>query len=538
VNKFLLYFHTIRHLKLIQVVFRLYYKVFKPRKTGSEIIDFDNIRFPELTILEFAAPSLFKENKVCFLNKGGSVDNSTDWNSSEKDKLWLYNLHYFDDLNSKLSKDSFELQVYWVKKWILENPLVEEGNGWEAYPISLRIVNWIKWLGKHNYHDESILTSLYEQACVLRSRLEYHILGNHLFANAKALIFAGVVFNNSKNDFLKVGISILEKELDEQFLEDGGHFELTPMYHSIMLNDLLDIFQLKKHFSHQMSRKIELIIVKAFAWLSSMTHQDEEIAFFNDATFGIAPRYIELEEYAKCLGLNHFDKPNSKLNYLSNSGYISFKDERHSLIFDVGDVGPDYLPGHAHADTLSLEWSIRGRRVFVNSGISEYGVSDLRQFQRSSKSHNCLVIDGEDSSEVWGGFRVARRAKVDNVSCAESASGFTLKARHDGYSRIYKGLLHSREVTLEGNKLIVTDSLTKKPNKTFVMFYLHPDVSAELLDSHRVKILSGNSEIELSSSGFVSILPSKWFPGFGKDIESRVLKVDFQDTRCITEVSF
>jgi hypothetical protein len=33
------------------------------------------------------------------------------------------------------------------------------------------------------------------------------------------------------------------------------------------------------------------------------------------------------------------------------------------LILDVAPVGPDYLPGHAHADTLSFELSLFGQRA-------------------------------------------------------------------------------------------------------------------------------------------------------------------------------
>ncbi len=48
------------------------------------------------------------------------------------------------------------------------------------------------------------------------------------------------------------------------------------------------------------------------------------------------------------------------------------------LVCDCANVGPDYLPGHAHADTLSFELSLDGRRLFVNSGTSVYGIGPER----------------------------------------------------------------------------------------------------------------------------------------------------------------
>ena len=47
-----------------------------------------------------------------------------------------------------------------------------------------------------------------------------------------------------------------------------------------------------------------------------------------------------------------------------NSGYIGTLDSC-KLIFDASPVGPDYIPGHAHADTLSFEFSIGKERVLL-----------------------------------------------------------------------------------------------------------------------------------------------------------------------------
>lgn len=86
-----------------------------------------------------------------------------------------------------------------IHNWIENNPPLK-GNGWEPYPTSLRIVNWVKYILSNNINDENILRSLYIQAQVLSQMLEFHLFGNHLFANAKALIFAGVFFLVNKRN--------------------------------------------------------------------------------------------------------------------------------------------------------------------------------------------------------------------------------------------------------------------------------------------------------------------------------------------------
>src|SRR6185436_7069489 len=93
---------------------------------------------------------------------------------------------------------------------------------------------------------------------------------------------------------------------------------------------------------------------------------------------------------------------------LEPSGYVRIQRDPVLVIFDAAPVGPDYLPGHAHADTLSFELSWGDRRVITNSGTSTYSVGPRRAWERSTAAHNTVEIDDENSSEVWGGFRVAR----------------------------------------------------------------------------------------------------------------------------------
>src|SRR5690606_4780416 len=109
----------------------------------------------------------------------------------------------------------------------------------------------------------------------------------------------------------------------------------------------------------------------------------------------------------------------------------------------MAPVGPDYLPGHAHADTLSFELSLFGQRVLVNSGTSCYGHGSERIRQRGTTAHNTVVVDGADSSEVWSGFRVARRARAINPEVHDH-QGLEASCSHDGYHRLPGRVTHHR----------------------------------------------------------------------------------------------
>ena len=56
-------------------------------------------------------------------------------------------------------------------------------------------------------------------------------------------MFAGLFFQGGETSvWYKTGHKIISNELSEQILSDGGNFELSTMYHSIILEDLLDLY--------------------------------------------------------------------------------------------------------------------------------------------------------------------------------------------------------------------------------------------------------------------------------------------------------
>jgi hypothetical protein len=77
------------------------------------------------------------------------------------------------------------------------------------------------------------------------------------------------------------------------------------------------------------------------------------------------PRLAALTEYATALGVACDRAPLADIEALADSGYVRLQIGPAVMIADVGEIGPDHLPGHAHADTLSFELSLRGQRVQV-----------------------------------------------------------------------------------------------------------------------------------------------------------------------------
>lgn len=480
--------------------------------------------------------SLEGEDRFRFLNETGSLS-ALGWDGPQRDKLWRYNQHYFDDLNAAESDIRSDWHQRLVYRWISENK-PGRGSGWESYPISLRLVNWIKWLLSGQSLDDFYLQSLGGQARFLLRRIEWHILGNHLFANAKALVFAGLFFEGYEaKKWLDKGLKIIAQELPEQVLPDGGNFERSPMYHAIFLEDLLDLINLVNVYPSEVAReqveKWRKTATKMLVWLEAMCHPDGDIAFFNDAAIGIAPTPAELKAYACRLGIAsewEGDKPSKGLitHHFEDSGYIRLDTLNAVAFLDVAPIGPDYLPGHAHADTLSFELSLFGERVLVNGGTSQYGSGSVRQDERGTKAHNTVTINHKNSSEVWSGFRVARRAYPQNLVIDRSGKSLIVNCAHDGYRRLSGQPLHYRSWQFSSGKLIVQDRVVGDFETAVGYFHFHPNINVTVIDpcTYSLYLPGAGEEVRLFvPNGAASIERSFFSPEFGIRLKNQCLAV-------------
>jgi len=524
-------FHTVKYLKPVQIYGKLWFKLYKPK---PDIYSAPAIRLIKADWVNpnKKNPSLLSPYRFRFLNQEHKLNSVEDWNNPQWEKLWLYNLHYFDDLQACDAENKKALHLDLIGKWIEENP-TGMGNGWEPYPTSLRIVNWIKWALDGNGLPDEALHSLAVQTRHLFKKPEVHLLGNHLFANAKALIFAGLFLNGVEAEkWLNKGLQILAKEVPEQVLADGGHFERSPMYHAIVLEDLLDIINISQGYDGlvlaELQAKWRYKTSKMLFALSKQSHPDGEIAFFNDAATGIAVKPDEIQGYAHRLGIKPDERTDNRVGCLPETGYYSVSRNDWHLIVDAAPIGPDYLPGHAHADTLSFELSKRRQRVLVNSGTSCYGVSQERLRQRKTPAHNTLSVDGQDSSEVWSGFRVARRAKIVSREIEILHDKDVIRAAHDGFKRLKSVGVHQRTWSLSDNGLVISDNVGGSGTHLLrVFFHLHPSIHVKQGGKGGVDIYDdkGNKIVEMKTDERVLIFvkDSTYHPEFGLSILNRII---------------
>ena len=509
---------TVRHLKPTQVVYQVLAKVSHP--TIKNVVAPVVKQVPGI-VMPIAKYECCKGNDFTFLN---IKDSFHSWSQTNHGMLWAYNLNYMDWLNQEGISDNDCAR--WIDKFITELP--QNHVGQDPYPIALRAINWVKvfCLGPHLRTKERD-NSLYSQVLLLEKKLEYRLLGNHLLEDAYALFIASIYFDDKR--LLKKASSLLKKQLKEQVLADGAHYEQSPMYHCILLDRLLDCinFSLTTDDSDY-TDYLKGVAVRMLGHLESVKWDDGSIPLLNDAANGIAPTPVQLFDYARRLELEW------KAVEMKESGYRKLRSKRFEAIVDVGNITAIYQPGHTHADTFNYELRIDGNPVVVDTGISTYNKTPRRQYERGTSAHNTVVEDGKDSSRVWGGFRVGKRAKVSDVRCKKEEGRCVLEALHNGFG---KNCLHKRKFTMDEWGLHIEDTIGQG-RKGVNDIHLAPGIDASEMDNNpnQIFICNQRSEhmIEFTGCKKVELLKEKISTEYNQFKDIDVLALHFENQMSYT----
>ena len=520
--KIVRFLNTVRYLTLDQIFFQVYYKVrnkvrsilgcrrsYRLYKKGNKL--------GFLTEWIDKSQSYKGDDLFSFLNVESKFTGK--WDDKSNGDLWCYNLNYMDFL----LQDSMTLSegYSWIERFItdIDNNSIAD----HPYPISLRGINWIKFVSLH--YDEfteeqlrKIDTALYSQYKVLMRNTERHLKANHYLENGFSLMFAACYFEDDR--FFRKAKRILKRELKEQILSDGAHFELSPMYHCIILDRLMDCWNVlvpSKYF--EFAAELYNPMASMMQWLESIMIEEDQIPLFNDAANGIAPTIAELRDYAWRLEV--------ELKYLPlyESGYKRWRTKSYQVVADVGQLGPSYNLGHSHADTFSFVMNIANKPFIVDTGTSVYTAGERREYERSTKAHNTVCIDGQNSSQVWGAFRCAKRATVKILDRWPSS----IRASHNGYKSL--GIKCEREFNSMNDRFEITDVVEGNIKRVREARF-HLAETVQVVDVQNNKVVTSLACLEFDGATAVNIENVEISSEFGILKPSKCISVRFARRLC------
>lgn len=487
---------------------------------------------PRINLVHHEGDKIF----LTYLNRRDELVVPMEWHPRELEfgtRLEKLNLHYMEYLEAL--DDIVFADV--VNDWIDNNPPYRPGywlDNWNSYALSIRLVVWFQQLQfRRSRLDaafiERMTSSIIAQIRFLMRNVELDICGNHIIKNIKALLWAARLFDGAEAQcWADRGAQLLERELSEQILIGGLHFERSGAYHVQVFADLLECFSvlspglLRQRLADALARMAQVLV--------DLTHPDGMICLFNDSGLHMAYQPDEcLAVYEQLLTSRPMPR---RVFALREGGYFGFRSDETYLLADCGRIGPDTLPAHGHGDILAFEWDVHGRRILVDAGVYEYHPGIWRNLSRATRLHNTVTVGDADQCEFWKAFRVGRRANVKINALTLDNDRLVLDGEHDGYSRLVGHPIHRRRFEVTPRQVRAEDDV-RGGNRQHVQarLMLHPDCSV-IECEEGVLIRRDELEVCILSSVRICVEAATWMPDFGVRIATLQLVLNYGNAPC------
>lgn len=366
--------------------------------------------------------------------------------------------------------------------------------GWRPDVLAARLAAWLAhfaWLtdGAPAGLRQRLLDELQAETCHLGRVARFAPAGAPRLASAARWLLAAVALGLPERVRARAA-RLLIAELGRQVHPDGGHVERSASLQLSLLRVLIGLRDSLAAAHAETPPALLVAIDRLAPFLRYLRHGDGGFALFNDTNEEDAAA-IDQVLAAVQAGKAPTAAPHARFQRLQV--------QRSLLLVDVGPPPP--IDGHAHAGTLSFEFSIAKERLIVNCGAGDR--SDWRRVQRATAAHSTLTIDDTNSSEVLdqagpGTGTLGHRPRQVTCSPREADGNQWLDLSHDGYARQF-GLIHHRRLFLAASgddlrgedRLVAADGAAGAPagSRFAIRFHLHPRVQAQMLQDGSAVLL-------------------------------------------------
>jgi len=441
-----------------------------------------------------------------------------------------------------------------LESWLDQNPFGLGMNWRSGLELGIRLINWvwaldlIKESGAITYRlRHRILDSVARHIWEIdRKYSRGSSVNNHLIGEAAGVFIAASYFANLKHApaWRQRSHAILEAEILNQTHADGGTVEQAIGYHLFVLQLFVVAGLVARATGQDFGESYWSRLEKMFEFLGVLSEGGDSLPAFGDGDDGYVldlgdePRSIHewlavgaalfgrsdfktwsggysepIEWLLGQAGHRKFDsigEPDEKRitsRAFADSGYYLLQygrrgsPDRISVVFDCGPLGMGALAAHGHADALSFTLRAFGTEVLVDPGTYDYfSYPKWREYFRSTRAHNTVVIDGQDQSEMLGPFLWGSKAAAKSLSWEPSDTGGKVSGEHDGYTGLKDPVIHRRTLQLDGPKreLLVRDEIVATGRHDVqISFHLAEQCTVEPAGANRYVVDTGRGTVRM-----------------------------------------
>ncbi len=530
---------------------------------SSTCADFSNFELmgEKINLLQYHFEDCSEQAKWFYVQLPRSSDVRTKWEVNRLQFLSLMALCYLETNNMELLTKIEKL----IEEWYRKNPF-DTGINWVSnLEVSIRSISLtlVYLLMKPNITELPLKEMLFEHMFHIRKDICYtqHCMpNNHLTGEATALyILCNLIEYKESSKWIKKSRQILLDQLE--FIRDDGTFlEASVSYHRFVLQMyILVYFFSRKSGDELLQKQIFEKLSKSYIFLRTIQKPDLSFPQFGDSDDGLFYRLCaeqpwEYESFMQTLGyiIGHESKRSMEATVLESLfGHVENtldegpKDQYQCLyeIFPDGKYGiykdnkvyffinnQDQV-FHSHSDGLSIELSIDGKDVLIDSGTYNYNLDhQLRKYFRSTAAHNTVYL-GFDQSDQVGTFRWANQPKTV-LKKLDNATGFNGTV-------VYKnGAVHKRIVMISKGEILIEDHI-KTPSKYIeANFHFPPNVSVQVVNDREITLHEVRVLFTSDKDFQMKVAESYYSPSYNKLLKRKNIKIISKENEQILRTKF
>jgi hypothetical protein len=347
-------------------------------------------------------------------------------------------LAYWGTGDSRYAADFVDL----LEQWIQANPVPAKvsnsrgtnGSVWRTLEAGIRSQGWFEsmelFMDASEFDAEAkylMTRSLVEHARYLDAWLTVYRRGNWQVCEASGLATVGLMLPEFKEaaGWRAGGFKFLVEHMQKDVLPDGAHSELTPGYHTWVMNQFTTMARLAKSNGVEIPGLLERH-EKMFEFLLALSRPDRTFPPVGDAGIGSTIKdsmgrgawLYQRPDFRFFAGDKGFEDwlwlfgPNAGAEIaaqtsrppaftsvlLPSAQYMVMRsgwqaDARY-LLFDCAPWGSS----HSHQDRLQVT-VFAGRDLIVDSGMCSYDQSPRRDLLKTA-AHSVVMIDGQEQLNV------------------------------------------------------------------------------------------------------------------------------------------
>lgn len=479
--------------------------------------------------------SEFADGLVTFLNRTRRVSSPSDISSeserfSELPRLWLIKSAAFEPflwgvLGYKAPEecDEFADRVdSWLESYIRTETIGSQTGYlrgfWAPYAVSLRIITLSRygaWKGGLTQEEKRFL---YKNLLFLENNVEWDVGGNHLIENGAALVVGGCAFPEEGGRFVEKGLDVLRSTASTQFLDDGYHFERSPMYHLEVTERMISALSILSKREGASPKWLTQTVESACDFTEYLRSPDDRIPLLNDAAFGQAYRLETILAYASSIGIDASFQGNP-----AESDLYWFNTDETTLLFDAGDSGPEHQMAHTHNDPGTILIWKGNSRVITDTGVFDYQPGENRTVSRSVESHNTVQVGETEPVSYGGRFRMSGPITSRTTTATTDRVSAVTTQYEAGEYEPYQ---HRRTVYRDDEWLFVWDNVQTEVSTHISRLHAHPEISVRRDGKDIALVPKDCSELCVKPIRVeeVDIKTGSYFPRFGVEIERDVVE--------------